>query len=198
MKHVLRISGAVLAVLMILFALPARAQMMIGHMFHGHGNCVIETGTYPVEFAAYPLPGPGENPNAEVHPHCDHIPKSGQVRLLVDLVKPEEREMPLTLRLVKMEGSTEKELLSVPEKIYATGFAAIETALEQEGQYALLLDFAKTASTAEGHIRIPLHVGDRDGDHGVPWLKIGAGILLLLAAGGGAWYWLDRRPAGKV
>ncbi|MDO8348256.1 MAG: hypothetical protein Q7S85_10210 [Rugosibacter sp.] len=198
MKHVLRISGAVLAVLMILFALPARAQMMIGHMFHGHGNCVIETGTYPVEFAAYPLPGPGENPNAEVHPHCDHIPKPGQVRLLVDLVKPEEREMPLTLRLVKMEGSTEKELLSVPEKIYATGFAAIETALEQEGQYALLLDFAKTASTAEGHIRIPLHVGDRDGDHGVPWLKIGAGILLLLAAGGGAWYWLNRRPAGKV
>lgn len=198
MKRVLPISGAVLAVLIMLFALPARAQMMIGHMFHGHGNCVIETGTYPVEFAAYPLPGPGENPNAEVHPHCDHIPKSGQVRLLVDLVKPEQREMPLTLHLVKVEGNTKKDILTVPEKTYGTGFVAIETALEQEGQYTLLLDFAKTANTAEGHVRIPLHVGDRDGGHGLPWFKIGAGVLLLLAAGGGAWYWLNHRPAGKV
>lgn len=198
MKRVLRISGTVLAILTMLFALPTRAQMMIGHMFHGHGNCAIETGTYPVEFAAYPLPGPEDNPNAEVHPHCDHIPKPGQVRLLVDLVKPEQRDMPLTMHLVKVEGNTEKDILTVPEKTYGTGFAAIETALEQEGQYALLLDFAKTANTTEGHIRIPLHVGDRDGGHGLPWLKIGAGVLLLLAAGGGAWYWRNRRPPGKT
>lgn len=195
MKLAFRNAGAVLVALMMLFAPSANAQLMIGHMFHGHGNCAIETGTYPVEFAVYPLPGPGENPNAEVHPHCDHIPKPGPVRLLVDLVKPEQREMPLTLHLIKVEGNTEKEILTVPEKTYATGFAAIETALQQEGQYALLLDFAKTANTAEGHVRIPLHVGDLEGGHGFPWLAVGISLVLLLAAGGGAYYWLNRRPA---
>ena len=40
------------AVLVSLVALPAHAQLMIGHMGHG-GDCSIKTGAFPVSFNAY-------------------------------------------------------------------------------------------------------------------------------------------------
>lgn len=198
MKGTLRNSGELLVVLLALMALPAYAQLMIGHMFHGHGSCTIETGTFPVEFAAYQVPGPGEDQNLAIHPHCDHIPTAGAVRLSVDLMEPPEREMPLALRLVKVDGNQEKELVSVPAKTYASGIVALETQLDQDGQYALLLDFDKSEKYAGGKIRIPLHVGE-GGGHGFPWLGAGVGLILLLAAGGGTYYyWLNRRPGSEA
>lgn len=186
--------AAPLIVMLALLAPPAQAQMMIAHMFHGqHTGCMVETGTYPVHFSAFQLPPPGQSEMAEQHAHCDHLPETGPVRLMVDLVDQEERAMPLTMRLVKVEGSHEKDVLAVPAKAYSVGFAAIETSLVEEGQYALLLDFAKTEKTAEGHVRIPLHVGGGDG-HGFPWGSVIGGLVLLLAAGGGAFFWLRRKP----
>lgn len=191
MNVTLRHFAVSLIVLLALLALPAQAQMMIAHMFHGqHTGCMVETGTYPVHFSAVPLPPPGQE-RAEQHAHCDHLPAPDRVQLLIDLVNQEQRAMPLTIRLAKIEGGQEKEVLKVPEKVYSPGFASIETQIAEEGQYAVLLDFARTDTTAEGHVRIPLHVG---GGEGFSWGMVIGGLILLLAAGGGAFFWLKRKP----
>lgn len=198
MKGALRNFGALLVVLMTLTAPPARAQLMIGHMFHGHGNCSIQTGPFPVEFAAYQVPGPGEDQNIAIHPHCDHIPTPGAVRLSIDLMEPAEREIPLALRLVRIDNGEEKELISVPAKTYPAGVVALETKLDRDGQYALLLDVAKSSSNSGGQIRIPMHVGDQAGGHGLSWLTLAIGAILLAAAGSAAWFWLRRPPPAKA
>lgn len=191
MNITLRHFSAPLVALLALLAPPAQAQMMIAHMFHGqHTGCMVETGTYPVHFSAIPVPPAGQE-MAEQHAHCDHLPEVGPIRLMVDLVNQEERAMPLAMRLIKVEGGQEKEVLAVPAKTYGAGFASIETTIAEEGQYALLLDFAKIEKFDEGHVRIPLHVG---GGHDFPWGMAIGGLVLVFAAGGGAFFWLKRKP----
>lgn len=186
----IRIAGAILTTLMALGALPAAAQMMIGHMGHGsHSGCTIATGPFPIGFAAYKLADPGQGKDFVLDGHCNHIPDPGHIRFAIDYQTPEPREMPLALRLVKTDDG-EKEIISIPAKIYLNGVVNLETRLEQTGQYDLLLDFAQGGGTPAAQIHIPLHVGGNGGDHGTPWLTIG---LTLLAAGGAAYVFWQRR-----
>jgi len=198
-KNILRTAGALFAVLLTSFTLPAQAQMMIAHIGHGsgHGGCTIETGPFPLGFSIYQLAEPGkETTGLDEHPHCDHIPTPGRVRLGIDFTTNEPREMPLTLRLVKKDGASEKEIVVVPSQLYSSGVATMETRLDQLGQYELQLDFAPGGKMPATQFRLPIHVGGRD-EHGFLWLGVGIGAALLLAAGG-AFLWLKRRPAGTA
>lgn len=199
MKNTLRIAGALFAVLLTSFTLPAQAQMMIAHIGHGsgHGGCDIETGPFPLGFSIYQLAEPGkETTGLDEHPHCDHIPTPGRVRLGIDFKTNEPREMPLTLRLVRKDGASETEIAAAPSQRYSSGVVTMETRLDQLGQYELQLDFAADGKMPATQFRLPIHVGGRD-QHGFPWLGVGIGAALLLVAGG-AFLWLKRRPAGTA
>jgi hypothetical protein len=200
LKNILRTAGALFAVLLTSFTPPAQALLMISHMGHGggHGGCSIETGPFPLGLSIYQLAESRKETMGPVeHPHCDHIPTPGRVRMSIDFSTYEPREMPLTLRLVRKDGASEKEIDQTPSKIYSSGIATMETRLDQVGEYEFQLDFASGGKMPATQFRLPIHVGDRD-KHGFPWLGASIATALLLAAGG-AFLWLKRqKPAGTA
>jgi len=184
------------AVLVSLVALPAHAQLMIGHMGHG-GNCSIKTGAFPVSFSAYEKPKGALPPT---HAYCDHVPEVGEHILTVDLQGTKSREIPIGVRLVSAtegQGDGGNTIMSMPAKLYPSGSITFAVNLKELGQYNLLLETEKAGKMSTA-VTIPIHVGDGGGHGGS---GIGAiEIALLLGAGGGiaAFFWLRRKPSKTV
>ncbi len=184
------------AVLVSLVALPAHAQLMIGHMGHG-GDCSIKTGAFPVSFNAYEKPK-GQLP--PTHAYCDHVPEVGEHILTVDLQGTKSRETPIAVRLVSAtegqgDGNT---IMSMPAKSYPSGSITLAVNLKELGQYNLLLETEKAGKMSTA-VSIPIHVGEGGGHGG----HFGIGMIeiaLLLGAGGGiaAFFWLRRKPSKTV
>ncbi len=184
------------AVLVSLVALPAHAQLMIGHMGHG-GNCSIKTGAFPVSFSAYEKPKGALPPT---HAYCDHVPEVGEHILTVDLQGTKSREIPIGVRLVSAtegQGDGGNTIMSMPAKLYPSGSITFAVNLKELGQYNLLLETEKAGKMSTA-VTIPIHVGEGGGHGGS---GIGAiEIALLLGAGGGiaAFFWLRRKPSKTV
>jgi len=184
------------AVLVSLVALPAHAQLMIGHMGHG-GDCSIKTGAFPVSFSAYEKPK-GQLP--PTHAYCDHVPNVGEHILTVDLQGTKSREIPIGVRLVSAtegqgDGNT---IMSMPAKLYPSGSITFAVNLKELGQYNLLLETEKTGKMSTA-VTIPIHVGEGGGHGGHSGIGM-IEIALLLVAGGGiaAFFWFRRKPSRTV
>ena len=92
---VIKLGGAILALLL---ALPAYAQLMLAHEgHHDAGGCEIKDGEFPMTFSAYEVP---EGDIPPLHSYCSNIPKPGKVQLTVELPDWDSREIPLAVRLV--------------------------------------------------------------------------------------------------
>ena len=184
------------AVLVSLVALPAHAQLMIGHMGHG-GDCSINTGVFPVSFNAYEKPK-GQLP--PTHAYCDHVPEVGEHILTVDLQGTKSRETLIAVRLVSAtegqgDGNT---IMSMPAKSYPCGSITLAVNLKEMGQYNLLLETEKAGKMSTA-VSIPIHVGEGGGHGGHSGIGM-IEIALLLGAGGGiaAFFWLRRKPSKTV
>ncbi|MFB3081583.1 MAG: hypothetical protein ACE1Y1_07460 [Nitrosomonadaceae bacterium] len=185
------------AVLVSLVALPAHAQLMIGHMGHG-GDCSIKTGAFPVSFSAYEKPKGALPPT---HAYCDHVPEVGEHILTVDLQGTKSREIPIGVRLVSAtegQGDGGNTIMSMPAKLYPSGSITFAVNLKELGQYNLLLETEK-ADKMSTAVTIPIHVGDGGGHGGHSGIGM-IEIALLLGAGGGiaAFFWLRRKPSKTV
>ncbi|HEV7929623.1 MAG TPA: hypothetical protein VGP12_05765, partial [Nitrosospira sp.] len=99
------------------------------------GACAIQTGAFPVGFNAYVVPT-GDHPSYP--PFCSPVP-AGPLNLVIDILEPEVREIPLLVRLVKIEGGEEREVLSVPATEYTSGNIPLAVNLEPLGRYNVLL-----------------------------------------------------------
>lgn len=171
----------------LLFAPLAQAQLMLhGDGSHGNG-CLINSGTTPVGFTAYLVPATQSEPLYQAEALCDHLPQPGSFSLTVDLYDQALRTTPIVLRLVKETGLGVKEIQSWPAQTYPSGNVIVMAHLDQPGQYALLLDTRKTTASPTPDVRIPFHVGRREGSYSA---LIGA--VLLLA---GAIVWWKRKKS---
>ena len=101
--------------------------------------CVRWVGESAVHFSTY-------QPQYELKTqYCTDIPKTGETFLVVDLVDPALRNVPVGLRIVKGSGSNETEAQTVADwrpSHHPTGVVSGETTLE-EGLYRVII-------TAEG------------------------------------------------
>ena len=101
--------------------------------------CVRWVGESAVHFSAY-------QPQYELKAqYCTDIPKTGETFLVVDLVDPALRNVPVGLRIVKGNGSNEAEAQTVADwrpSHHPTGVVGGETTLD-EGLYRVII-------TAEG------------------------------------------------
>lgn len=86
------------AVLVMIFALPIHAQLMLAHEgHHDGGGCEIEGGEFPMTFSGYEVP---EGNIPPMHSYCSNIPEPGKVQLTIELPDWDSREIPLAIRLV--------------------------------------------------------------------------------------------------
>ena len=101
--------------------------------------CVRQVGERAVHFNAY-------QPQYELKAqYCTDIPKTGETFLVIDLVDPALRNVPVGLRIVKGNGRNEAEAQTVADwrpSHHPTGVVSGETTLE-EGLYRVII-------TAEG------------------------------------------------
>ena len=135
-RHVTWVGSAVLLLIATLYPGVAAA--------HGGADlevdpCARWVGESAVHFSSY-------QPQYEIKAqYCTDIPKTGETFLVVDLVDPALRNVPVGLRIVKGGGSNEAEAQTVADwrpSHHPTGVVSGETTLD-EGLYRVII-------TAEG------------------------------------------------
>jgi hypothetical protein len=118
------------------------------------GTCVVQTGAFPVGFNAYVVPD-GDHPSYP--PFCSPVP-AGPLNLVIDILEQEVREMPLIVNLMKVDGASESEVLSVPATAYKSGNIPLAVNLEPLSKYRILLIGNGDSGSRETLVTIPLDV----------------------------------------
>ena len=163
------------------------------------GACAIQNGVFPVGFNAYVVPD-GDHPSYP--PFCSPVP-AGPLNLVIDILSPEVREMPLAVRLIKIEGGEEREVMSVPATEYMSGNIPLAVNLEPLAKYNVLLIGSDGSGKVGKLVTIPLEVrkaGDfvHTGNGGPGW-----GFLVLVVAlagltGGVMHFWRPKAAATVI
>ena len=100
-------------------------------------NCMRRIGENMIHLSAY-------QPQADKEGHyCTDIPKTGNTILVIDLVDPELRDMPIGVKIIRGSNATEGEAItSLRPALYEDGVISTQNVLDQ-GKYLVLI-------TAEG------------------------------------------------
>ena len=123
--------------LLLMTALYTGAAAAHGKESLEEDSCVRRIGENMVHLSAYQ---PQFEPTAQ---YCTEIPKVGDTFLVVDLVDPAMRDMPIGMRVVKGTSETEDETITyVRPSYHPDGVIRGETSLDQ-GLYTVII-------TAEG------------------------------------------------
>jgi hypothetical protein len=176
-------------------------------------GCLVATDFFAVYFSAYIQPI-GDNANAKdkkalFRSYCKDIPTAGKAYFTADLVGPELRETPISIRIVEQEftGGDEsnaenfkdiRTLSEVPAKLYSKGVVEAQAQLDKNGYYAMYLSMGgEDAISEEDKLRIPLHVGANPDETPVrTQLIMGlAGAFGLALVGFVAYRFMRRRDA---
>jgi hypothetical protein len=139
------------------------------------GTCVIETGAFPIGFNAYVVPD-GDHPSYP--PFCSPVP-AGPLNLVMDILVSEVREMPLIVRLVKIEGGEAREVVSMPAQAYTSGNIPLAVNLEPLARYEVLLIGDDGSGNVANLVSIPFDVR-RAGDFVNTGTGMGMGFLILV------------------
>jgi hypothetical protein len=127
----------VIQAVLILGTLHAGAAGAHGKVSLEEDSCVRRIGENMVHLSAYQ---PQFEPTAQ---YCTEIPKSGDTYLVVDLIDPALREMPIGMRVIKGTSEADDETVSYLRPSYhPDGVIKGETSLDQ-GLYTVII-------TAEG------------------------------------------------
>lgn len=147
------------------------------------GACTIESDAMTIGYSGYYLSSDYEIPeNAIRTPNlaiqCGKMPGTGTLDISIDLLYPESiRDVPLALRLVKIENQDDKEvndknetaiqeleLLTIPAQTHASGVVTHTLKLTELGYYTIYLS-GQNESNKEFSTKIPLKVGQDWKDH---------------------------------
>ena len=127
--------------------------------------CMERAGAYLVHFSAYQ---PQEYATEEF---CRSVPQTGNAILVFDLVDPELRKKPASIRVIEASSSSEPRLLlNVPAKIYPNGVVNAEVIFDVPGQYTALM----TVDGIDGSAQFPIRVASLS----YTMIVLIAGILL--------------------
>ncbi len=132
-----QIIQAGIAVFILVMALHTSTVGAHGKVAMEDDNCVRRIGENMVHLSVY-------QPQVDKEGHyCTDIPKSGNAILVLDLVDPELRDIPVGLKIIKGSNATEGEAItSLRPALYEDGVISTENILDP-GRYLVLI-------TAEG------------------------------------------------
>ena len=178
----------------ILTPTEAKREVPDGLWFKSPAGKIVHTRE--LKNNAYVVPD-GDHPSYP--PFCSPVP-AGLLNIVMDLFAPELREYPLAVRLMKVEGGEEREVLSVPAQEYESGNIALAVDLEPLAKYNILLIGNNEAGNPEPLVTIPLEVR-RAGDFVHTSKGTGWGFLVMVVAlaglvGGLIHRWNPKKAAG--
>jgi len=160
------------------------------------GACVIQTDAFPVGFNAYVVP---EGNHPSYPPFCSPVP-TGPLNIVIDILAQDMREVPITLKLLKLEDGHEIEVSSLPEDVYPFGSIAFAVNLEPLASYKILLLFDNNYSELmTNSAEVPFEVrkkGDfvHTGTGETTWGFFFFTLIILSLGGGVIHYFLRPQP----
>ncbi len=133
-----RVTQATLIIIFFAATLYTNAVFAHGKVAMEDDICMRQIGENIIHLSAY-------QPEFDVEGHyCTDIPKVGETLLVVDLVDPSLRDMPIGLKVFKGNNETDGELITnLSPKFYADGVISTYSALNETGVYSVTV-------TAEG------------------------------------------------
>lgn len=145
-----RVTQASLVIFIFAAMLYAGAATAHGKVSMEDDSCMRQIGENIIHLSAY-------QPEFDVEAHyCTDIPQVGDTLLIVDLVDPALREMPIGMKVFKGSNETDGELITnLSPAYYKDGVIGTQSALNEKGIYSIEI-------TAEGvpplHYRYQLRV----------------------------------------
>jgi len=183
----------------------AIALLFAGQLLAIEPRCVRVNDLYAVNFTAYHVPSrealqkmsPAER-KAAMQPHCQSVPQTGKIYFGVDLLDRDARQMPVWMRLVRLQENEEGELVEGPviarsePQIHPQGSLQLAAQIDEPGRYLVIVTFGKEATIPEDELKIPITIGQSASWEdkflsSLPWL-FGGIVLLSLAGAVGAWW----------
>lgn len=153
---------------------------------HGGGSGALECGMmeqagYAIHMDVYVYGHGGMGGMAGMgnfKTYCRNVPTTGKMSLVLDLVTPQLRKIPIECRVLSSDG---KVAAHFPAQVYSSGVASLDLDLPNRGQYMVeLLLVGKTGADGKPLIfRFPLTIG-----MGVVWMGAAAAGLLVAAGVG--------------
>lgn len=133
-----RVTQAILVIIFFAATLYTSAVSAHGKVAMEDDICMRQIGENIIHLSAY-------QPEFDVEGHyCTEIPQVGETLLVVDLVDPSLRDMPIGLKVFKGNNETDGELITnLSPKYYADGVISTYSALDEKGVYSITV-------TAEG------------------------------------------------
>ncbi len=121
--------------------------------------CVLKVGRYVVHFAGYqPL---DKKDMSRLTEFCEDIPAVGKTFVVLDLVDPELRKMPIAVRVVQDLGPTNEEagpvVFEMPKESHPTGTFSYNYTFDKPGKFVGVITAG--ADTDEITARFPFSVG---------------------------------------
>jgi len=132
-----QITQAGIAVFILVMALYASTVGAHGKVAMEEDNCMRRIGENMIHLSTY-------QPQIDKEGHyCTDIPKAGNAILVIDLVDPELRDIPVGVKIIKGSNAAEGEAItSLRPALYEDGVISTQNVLDQ-GKYLVLI-------TAEG------------------------------------------------
>ncbi len=164
---------------------------------HGGGSGALECGMmeqagYAIHMDVYVYGHGGMGGMAGMgnfKTYCKNVPTTGKMSLVLDLVTPQLRKIPIECSVLSEDG---KVAAHFPAQVYSSGVASLDLDLPNRGKYMVELTLVgKNGPDGKPLVfRFPITVG-----MSVIWIGLAAGGLLLVAGAGALVYRrMARRP----
>ncbi|MDD2676137.1 MAG: hypothetical protein PHP75_01500 [Methylacidiphilaceae bacterium] len=121
--------------------------------------------------------------------YCRNVPTTGKMSLVLDLVTPQLRKIPIECKVLSSDG---KVAAQFPAQVYSNGVASLDLNLPDRGRYMVELTLVgKTGPDGRPLVfQFPITVG-----MGVIWMALAAaGLLVVGGVGAFAYRRMARRP----
>ena len=163
-------------------------------------RCKLKIGRYVMHFAGY------QQHDAKslkrYSEFCEDIPARGQIYVVLDLIDPELRAMPISVQVLEDRGPGNDNIapvvFEVPPESHPTGSLSYRHTFDKPGKFVGLVTAGSGADRVVA--RFPFSVGREVG-----WLTYVSYLIVLLAAIGVVLFWalrshskvLDNLDAGQ-
>ncbi|MGQ0593748.1 MAG: hypothetical protein ACT4QB_14210 [Gammaproteobacteria bacterium] len=123
-------------------------------------DCLITNDFYAVHLTAYQVPAEvsSDAVKAGFKPYCRELPNAGKTYITLDLLDPDVRNAPMTVRVLReRDDGPPVTLTELPRRTYPAGVVEAVADLPEPGRYRVVLEMGETKAS-EDVITIPVTV----------------------------------------
>ena len=175
------------AIALAVIALAPSPAFSHGGLTMDDDSCKLRIGRYQMHFAGYQ---PHDAKSLKRYSEfCEDIPASGQIYVVLDLIDPELRAMPISVQVLEDRGQGNDNIapvvFEVPPKSHPTGSLSYRHTFDKPGKFVGVVTAGSGADRVVA--RFPFSVGKT-----VSWWSYASYIILILVAIGAVLFWALR------